>query len=221
MFFDVVARVAATVAVKRLAKRRTLDDTEAVLYLYEQVREALNRSYAFLLDDSYEDPHLASLANEFFEEFEGALIVFFEDQTRRRWALIRLLQALLAVVLDESEIRFARALLRYRFRQQAESLDEMNWRSVAEEMGTTSDSLRMRWRRLKHRLAEVLSILVGEMLRLLPQSSPEAQKRLLQLVERLYGPGALRPKSRSRSRSSGSQRPQQPEPKPDSPPRLH
>jgi hypothetical protein len=48
----------------------------------------------------------------------------------------------------------------------------------------------------------VLSIVLGEMLRL-PQS-PEAQRRLLQLAERHYGPGVLRPKGRSRSKRDQS-----------------
>jgi hypothetical protein len=218
MFLETVTRVAASAAVRELSKRRKISDEEVVIEVYERVQKALHVAYNHLFDDAHEDPHLASLANEFFEEFEGASIVFFEDQRLQRWYLLRLAQALLAVVLDESEIRFARALMRHRFEQGVDRIDELKWTLVAEAMGTTTNALRARWRRLKHRLAEVLSIVLGEMLRLLPQSSPEAQRRLFQLVERLYGPGALR---RSRSRSSGSQRPQQPEPKPDSPPRLH
>jgi hypothetical protein len=217
-FLDAVTRVAASAAVREVLRRRRISDEQAVLEIYERVKQALDRAYPFLFDHAYEHPHLSALAREAFSELEPALLVFFEDQRLQHWPLHRLTAALLAVVLSEEELAFAKALVRHRFRQQVESLDEMNWRSVAEEMGTTSDALRARWRRLKHRLAEVLSIVVGEMLRFLPQSRPEAQRQLLQLVERLYGPGALR---RSRSRSSGSQRPQQPEPKPDSPPRLH
>jgi hypothetical protein len=189
-----------------------------VIRIYQEVRAALDKSYGFLLDSTHEDPDLASLANEFFEEFEGALIVFFEDQRLQRWVVLRLAQALLAVVLDESEVRFARALLRHRLEQGVHSVDEINWVLVAEAMGTTPNAVRMRWRRLKVRLGEILAVVVSEALRFVPQSEPEARQRLVQIIERLYGPGVLR---RSRPKSSGGQRPQQPEPKPGSPPRLH
>jgi hypothetical protein len=218
MFLETVTRVAADAAIRQVARLRRVTDEEAVIRIYQEVRLALDKSYEFLLDDSYEDLHLASLANEFFEEFEGALIVFFEDQTLRRWYFLRLAQALLAVVLDESEVRFARALLRHRLEQGVHSVDEINWVLVAEAMGTTPNAVRMRWRRLKVRLGEILAVVVSEALRFVPQSEPEARQRLVQIIERLYGPGVLR---RSRPKSSGGQRPQQPEPKPGSPPRLH
>jgi hypothetical protein len=221
MFLETITRVAASVAIREVAKRRAISDEEAVIEIYERVKQALDRAYPFLFDHAYEHPHLSALAREAFSELEPALLVFFEDQTLRRWYFLRLAQALLAVVLTDKELAFVRALVRHRFEQEVDQIDRLKWAPVAETMGTTPSALRARWRRLKHRLAEVLSIVVGEMLRFLPQSRPEAQRQLLQLVERLYDLGVLHPKGRSRSRSSGSQRPQQPGPKPNSPPRLH
>jgi hypothetical protein len=203
-FLGVVARVAADAAVRKIAKLRRVTDEEVVIRIYQEVRAALDKSYGFLLDSAHDDPDLAVLARECFSEFEDALLVFSEDRRLQHWPLLRFAQALLAVLLDEEELAFAKALVRHQFQQRVDSLDEMNWKSVAEEMGSTADALRMRWKRLKHRLAEVLSIVLGEMLRLLPQSSPEVQRRLLQLAEHLYGPGVLRPKGRSRSKRDQS-----------------
>ena len=202
-FLDAVTRVAASAAVREVSKRRKISDEEVVIEVYKRIQKALHVAYNHLFDGAHEDPHLALLARECFSEFEGAFLVFTEDQRLQRWPLLRFAQALLAVVLNEEEIAFARALVRHQFQQRLDSLDELNWKSVAEEMGSTSDAVRARWRRLKGRLAEVLSVVVAETLRL-PRPQPEAQQRLVQIIERLYGPGVLRPKSRSRSKRDQS-----------------
>jgi hypothetical protein len=218
MFLETITRVAASAAVRELSKRRKISDEQAVLEIYERVKQALDKAYPFLFDHACEHPHLSTLAREAFSELEPALLVFFEDQRLQHWPLRRFTAALLAVVLSEEEISYARALLRHRLEQGVHSVDEINWVLVAEAMGTTPNAVRMRWRRLKVRLGEILAVVVSEALRFVPQSEPEARQRLVQIIERLYGPGVLR---RSRPKSSGGQRPQQPEPKPGSPPRLH
>jgi hypothetical protein len=219
MFLETITRVAASAAVREVAKRRKISDEEVVIEVYKRIQKALHVAYNHLFDDAHEDPHLALLARECFSEFEDALLVFSEDQRLQRWPLLRLAQALLAVVLDENEVRFARALLRHRLEQGVDGVDKLNWVSVAEAMGSTADALRARWRRLKVRLGEILAVVVSEALRFVPQSESKARQRLVQIIERLYGPDVLRSKGRARPTST-RRRPS--ESSSDNPPRpLH